>query len=154
MARTGNVVETFGLPNGTQNKTVERGNPEDLQSLHMTLAVIRRLDTFHLRGFRQILKITTTLVDRPHANAYVHEVANRSVATRPHRTTEEEGGGAVQNPSITPLSAHHERRRIALLGHILRTGEADPMRESTLRETAAPALLPQKDLAAKNKNEQ
>ena len=51
MARTGNVVETFGLPNGTQNKTVERGNLEDLHSLHMTLAVIRRLDTFHLRGF-------------------------------------------------------------------------------------------------------
>ena len=103
-----------------------------LESLHMTPAVLRRLDTFHLRGLRQILRITTTFIDRSHTNEYVYARAAEAVAAS---STAPSGDNAVR-----PLSELHSRARVALLGHLLRVGCADPLRSCAFQSEAAPVL--------------
>ena len=53
-----------------------------LESAQLTESSRQRLDTFQLKGLRQILKITTTYVDRQHSNAYVYARANEQLRLR------------------------------------------------------------------------
>lgn len=108
-----------------------------LETLHMTPSVLRRMDTFHLRGLRQILKFTTTFVDRTHTREFVYAAATAAVRRRAN------GQDAPARPPARPMSELHTEMRCKLLGHLLRAGEDDhdPLRASAFLGTAGPALL-------------
>ena len=48
-----------------------------LETAQLNCSTQRKLDTFQLRGIRQILHITTTFVNRTHTNPYVYEQASQ-----------------------------------------------------------------------------
>ena len=50
-----------------------------LESLQINECLKARIDAFHLKGLRQILRITTTYVDRAHSNQFVYDTANEQL---------------------------------------------------------------------------
>ena len=48
-----------------------------LETIHLTDSLGKKLDAFHLRGLRKILRIPTTYVDRRYTNQRVYGTATR-----------------------------------------------------------------------------
>ena len=85
-------------------------------------------DTFQLKGLRQVLKMSTTYIDRTNTNqAEVYK-----------RTNLEMGEG--EDGIILPLSDILRDKRRKLLGHIIRKPRDHPQHQATF---AARTLLPQ-----------
>ena len=100
-----------------------------LESLFLTTAQEAKITSFQLKGLRQILKITTTFINRANTNKKVFEEATR------HYNTNRKNQRRTPQPFTTYL---HEKSQ-ALLGHILRAPDTDPIRQITFRAgTAAP----------------
>eukprot|EP00959_Pyramimonas_sp_CCMP1952_P213798 4473558-Pyramimonas_sp.AAC.1 len=57
-----------------------------LELAQLTESSRQRLDTFQLKGLRQILEITTTCVDTQHSSAYVYPRANENCKRRDRKT--------------------------------------------------------------------
>lgn len=90
-----------------------------IETLALTESHKRNLDTCHLNGLRQILKIPTTVVDRKYTSEYVFEQAiiennlqNRDIN---------------KHKDIKQLSTIYEERRIKLLQRVLRQHHQHPM---------------------------
>ena len=99
-----------------------------LESVHLTKELEQRINAFQLRGFRKILNLTTTFVDRAHTNQYVYQQINQQLKHKNPKAKE-----------ILPLSSYLMNKRITLYGHIIRLDESNPMRQATLSPfTAAP----------------
>lgn len=96
-----------------------------LEALQVQPPLMNKLETFHLRGLRQILKITTTYVDRTHTNEYVYAQATEAVRRRAR------GGAQAAGAEVRPLRMTLTDKSIKVLGDLLRKPNADPM--STLR---------------------
>jgi len=89
----------------------------NLETLCLTKSLRKKLDTFHLRGLRKILKVPTTFVDRRFSNARVYELASETAYPNdPHR-------------KVRPFSEILDEKRVRLAGHILRTADNDPLRQ-------------------------
>ena len=91
-----------------------------LESAQLTESSRQRLDTFQLKGLRQILKITTTYVDRHHSNAYVYARANEQLG--------------AQRP-IERLSEYYTRMRLKSFAAILASRDDDPVKTMLLDPT-------------------
>ena len=89
-------------------------------------------NAFQLKGFRQIMQIKTTYIDRSNTSEYVY----RSVETEFNKN---------KNKIKTKVSSVAEAVNSAamkLLGDIIRRPNTDPLRRVTLHETSAEPLLP------------
>ena len=90
-----------------------------LESAHLTIRWLRKLDAFQLRGLRQILRMVTTFVDRRMTNAEVFKRAGRGTTKDP------------KFKKVEKFSECHDRRRIKYAGHLLRAADDNPGRYCT-----------------------
>jgi hypothetical protein len=93
-----------------------------LESIVFNDTHLRKLDTFHLKGLRKILKLPTTFINREYTNAFVYSEANR--ASRRTGT----------NPIITMTEFHKQRRKIMLAKLIIAAGQ-EPCARVTLQDS-------------------
>ena len=87
-----------------------------LETLQYTDAVGKMLDTFQQRGLRKILGILPTYIDRTNTNEEVFRLANKA-------------RGCDDDPTkvkLCPLSGNIKKRKMILLGHVIRAGERNP----------------------------
>ena len=89
-----------------------------LETIHITKAVAIKLDAFQYRGLRKILGMSSTFISRANTNRRLFEVA--TATAHPKRGDDRK---------IIPLSIYHQERRSKLLGHVLRCGNTDPLRQ-------------------------
>ena len=93
-----------------------------LETVHLTDAMSKKLDVFHLKGLRQILKMQTTFVNRANSNVKVLEEASKHAYPSPD-----------DNRKVTLFSVQHKERKAKLLGHIARADSNDPLRMATFQ---------------------
>ena len=83
----------------------------------MTQNLARRLDTFQMKGLRKILGIPPTYIHRSTSNQDIFNILRHQ-----------------HDVHILPLSQVLTRRKVTLLGHIIRTDRSDPMHQVTFRD--------------------
>ena len=88
-----------------------------IEPIHLTQSLRKKVDSFHLRGLRRILKLPTTFIDRRNTNMRVYELASEMAF--PNQPTKR----------IKPFSQELDERRVKLAGHILRAQASDPLRQ-------------------------
>jgi hypothetical protein len=95
-----------------------------LESAELKTRGLEKLNTFQLKGLRQILRMVTTFVDRTNTNTRVLEEATKAVNTS--------SSGMVNNGrGVELLSETHTQRRIKLAGRVLRLADNDARRFTT-----------------------
>ena len=87
-----------------------------METLELTLSQQRLLDTFFYKALRRILKILTTFIARHWPNERVLRRA-RFLANGPEH--------ANRAPKPTPFTEYYRKKRMKLLGHILRAPDND-----------------------------
>ena len=96
-------------------------------------ALMNRLDTFQLKGLRNILGMTTTFVNRANSNAAVFQNANaaKNASNSKH----------AQGKHFKPFSQYNIKdKQWSLLAHTIRADNTDPLRQCTLQpDTAIPS---------------
>ena len=95
-----------------------------LETVHLTGTLRKKLDAFHLRGLRKILRMQTTYVNRQNTNQRVYQTALDIAFPS--------GNGCVK-----PFTELLDERRIKLAGHILRSPNSDPLRQVTYQPDSA-----------------
>ncbi len=104
-----------------------------LETLQFTEAQGKHLDTFQQIGLRRILGIPPTYIDRSHTNEEVFKIANTAKGCDEDK----------KKTKIIPITETIQKRKITLLGHVIRAGNRDkndPMYQVTFES---------KDLAPK-----
>ena len=91
-----------------------------LETVQFTESQAKRLDAFQLKGLRKILGMVTTYIDRNNTNEKVFEEANK------HWKSTGANGREVST-TILPVSSYVQKRKLTLLGHILRRNGDDPL---------------------------
>ena len=100
----------------------------NLETIYITKSLTNKLDAFHLRGLRKILKLSATYIDRRNTNLRIYDLAsNTAYPNDPTR-------------KIKRFSEELEKRRVRLAGHILRTDNTDPMRQVSYQPSNANPL--------------
>ena len=87
--------------------------------------ILRKLDTFHYKGLRQLLKVPSTYIDRAYTNTSLLQQAEE-----------------ISGKTVTPASQRIIERSIKELGVIYRLPKDDARRQATLTNECA-ANLPQ-----------
>ena len=82
-----------------------------LETLAMNTAVLSRIDTFQLKGLRNILKLPTTYINREYSNAHLRTQINNKLKEH-------------QDKPLIPLTEYH--RRIKYLCRLIHMGDEDP----------------------------
>ena len=83
-----------------------------LETVHLTQAMLNKINAFQLRGLRSILNLEPTFVNRRNTNEFVLTMAS------------EKAGHEVKLFSELLLD-----KRVKLSGHLLRATDSDPMRQ-------------------------
>lgn len=94
-----------------------------LEAVQLQPPQLSKLEIIHLRGLRQILKITTTYVNRAHTNEHMYAKTTEAIRDMMRR------GARDAHPAVRPLREALRDRGIKFLGHLLRKPNADPMRD-------------------------
>ena len=103
-----------------------------LHTLVITDAMASKLNAFQLKGFRQIMKIKTTFVERSNTNEYVYRQVEQELSKNKNS----------RKIQVRPVTNDIENAAIKLLGEIIRLPDQDPLRRVTFREATAEPLLP------------
>ena len=106
-----------------------------MESAQLNEGALKQLDIFQLKGFRKILNLQHTFINRANTNQVVFRKANEAMIPNPQN-------GAVAKAALRPpkqiLSFEkylHEKQE-AILGHIVRAAPSDPMRQTSLQPHA------------------
>ena len=106
-----------------------------LDTLPLTTASLNKLNPFHLKGLRRILRLPTTFVDRTMTNRKVLEIAeaesNKNTANRHARY---EPRTKRDQKQIKLVSEVLNDRSKKMLGDILREGPRDLRRQVTFND--------------------
>ena len=94
----------------------------NLSKLFPYQAMLKKIDAFHLRGLRSILGLETTVV-------------RRNISEFVLRTASDHSGHEIEIPLFSDLLLL--KKRIALAGHISRTNDSDPLRQTTYAPSTA-----------------
>ena len=110
-----------------------------LESVQINDSLKKKINAFQFKGLRQILKISTTYVNRQHSNAYVFEVANATINSwHERRRTPPANPGDPQRflkrKQIVPMSEYYEETRRHLIVKILSAHPRDPIRQICVDE--------------------
>lgn len=97
----------------------------NLETVHLARSLRQKLDAFHLRGLRKILKLPTTYVDRRFSNARVYEIAAHAQYSD------------KIDKRARPISEELDEKRIRLTGHIIRSDDTDPLRQVSYQPGSA-----------------
>ena len=99
----------------------------------MNQALINKINAFHLKGIRQILKIPTTYIDRRNTNA---EVTRRATAALNFSRKKKKKGKKKKKQKRVQilLGDYIQTRANKYMAHIIRAPEDDPVRRSTLKQ--------------------
>ena len=100
-----------------------------LESAQLNASHLARLNAFQLRRLRQILKISTTYIDRTHTNDYVDKQATETASSRRKRR------------HIKPFSDMYSSRQNTLLAHLTREPSESPTRSCTLQSNSVTPLF-------------
>jgi hypothetical protein len=92
-----------------------------LEVTHIPKFLMQKLNAFQLKGLRKILKLNTTYIDRSNTNARVLSMANER--KNPHH---------VPAKDIKTFEEYLCDKQKALIKHIVRLPEEDPLRQCTL----------------------
>ena len=90
-----------------------------LETLTLTEAQQSKLNTFQLKGIRQILKLHTTYLDRENTNKKLYEMANNIA------------GNATNPKPFRQISSQIKRNSLKYFGHLVREGYEEPTRKAT-----------------------
>ena len=82
--------------------------------------VLQKLDAFQLKGLRKILKMDTTFVKRSNTNQRVFKWANK-----------EKNKNNIPGKNVKPFSEYITDKQQALVKHIARLDDSDPLRQCT-----------------------
>ena len=93
-----------------------------LETVHLTKAMLNKIDAFQIRGLRKILNLPSTSIDRRFTNRYVLRRASDLMSTH----------GNHENNLL--FSHCYNERRAKLLGHIARTTQQDPLRQISFNQ--------------------
>ena len=93
-----------------------------LETIHITKVQRRRLNTFQVKGLRQILKMQPTYINRDNTNRKVRRRANQIKV-----------GSATTTPKVRKISKAVDNLQEQLLGHIIRAKDTDPLYKSTFK---------------------
>ena len=98
-----------------------------LETVHLTMAMQKKVNAFQLRGFRKILGLQTTYVNRANTNEVVMRKAN-----------EEINKNRSGNKRVLKLFSDLVlERRGRLAGHIIRAPPEDPLRQVSYQPNSA-----------------
>jgi len=112
-----------------------------LESAQLTAAQQRKLNTFQYKGLRQILKISTTYIDRSHTNAFVLQRARQAMIRIPPVAPNAKKRKKLKSHRIHTLDVLYQKRKCKLLAAILRAPADDPIRFTTLRDLNATPFI-------------
>ena len=73
-----------------------------LEALQLTEAMSKKLDTFQLKGLRQILRLETTFINRANSNKQVFEVASSIAYPDPNDTRRVKRGSVTSTERGKP----------------------------------------------------
>ncbi len=98
-----------------------------LETVFLTEARLKRIDSLQYRGIRKILQVPTTFIDRTYSNSKLIELSNNLIDTfskyRPNH--------------IKPFSEYWKHKCGKLLGHVIRSNDDNPIRQTTLLDGSA-----------------
>ena len=97
-----------------------------LETVHVTGAMLKKIDAFHMRCLRRILKIPSTFIDRRYSNRVVLQ-----------RCTEILFANQGDQRQFEIFSQSYLHRKSKLLGHVFRAGPEDPMRQISFQPYSA-----------------
>ena len=97
-----------------------------LETVELTKNQHSKLNAFHLKGLRKILKMKTTYIDRTCTN---EEVFKRANFTRTR--------GNTQNPQLQTIKEDLDQKRTKLAKDILKRQNLDPMRSVSFEHNSA-----------------
>ena len=97
-----------------------------LETIHLTGAMLKKIDAFQMRCLRRILKIPTTFIDRRYSNTVVLQRCTAILFTN-----------QGDQRQFELFSQSYLHRKSKLLGHVLRAGPSDPMRQISFQPNSA-----------------
>ena len=106
-----------------------------LETMQLTQAQLRSLDTFQLRGLRNILKLKTTYVDRENTNKRVIKAAEKILYP-------DNGKNRRTPKKLGKVSTQVKRAQQTLLAHTLREEDHKLTRKVTFHSGSAKAKIP------------
>ena len=117
-----------------------------LEAMQIPGDLLNRMDSFQLKGIRQILKITTTFVDRSHTNKFVLQQANKALRTTspPLDRKLKRKKSLKKLRQVILFSKFIKVRSQKFMAHIIRADPNDPIRISTLQRSKIKPRLPKK----------
>ena len=118
-----------------------------LEAMQIPEDLLKRMDAFQLKGIRQILKITTTFVDRSHTNKFVIQQANKALRyTSPTLMDRKlrKKKALKKFRQVTLFSKFVKVRSQKFMAHVIRADPDDPIRISTLQRSKIKPRLPRK----------
>lgn len=95
-----------------------------LETVHLTAALLKKIDAFQLRCLRKILGLAPTFVDRANTNRAVIQKASLIAFPNDQRC-------------MKFFSEYYNDRRANLLGHIIRAHDSDPLRQISFQPNSA-----------------
>jgi hypothetical protein len=108
-----------------------------LETIEPTEGAAKMFNTLQLKGFRKILKISTTHIDRANTNEVVYQKAQDILrsknTTKPPCNRKPE---AWLERQVRPITTILEEKKLDLLGHVLRRDFLHPAQQVTF-DTAA-----------------
>ena len=100
-----------------------------MESAQLTPAQQKRLEIFHLKGLRKILKIKTTFVDRTKSHAEVYRLANEKIKEHcPERK---------KPKTIIPFSHAYKNAKTKRIAKIFKLDRQHPVRFATFKTTTS-----------------
>ena len=103
---------------------------------YLTKTQLRKLDTFQLKGLREILKLNTTYIDRANTNKEVRKRAAAALYAQPAKG-KGKGKGKPPPKRIEKISEQVKQAQQTLLMHTLREPNDAPTRRATFKGTKA-----------------
>ncbi len=106
-----------------------------LHTIALTDAMVSKLNAFQLRGYRQIMKIKTTFVDRANTNVEVYKQVEEELNRVAKRSRPKKQRIIQVGAKIIALS-------IQTLGELIRLDNDNPLRKVTFYPSSAKPMLP------------
>ena len=89
-----------------------------LETVHLTTAMLKKIDAFQLRCLRRILQMAPTFINRANSNTAVLQRATTVAYPQPN-----------DHRQVQLFSTYYKNRTASLLGHVLRSNVDDPLRQ-------------------------
>ena len=97
-----------------------------LETVHLTEALLKKIDAFQMQCVRKILKIPTTFIDKTNSNRVVLE--KRTELLYPNQGDQRK---------FKLFSQSYQDRKTKLLGHVVRAVDDDPLRQVSFQQGTA-----------------